>query len=280
MIHPKVRNRSCTARQLGLVYQRRVEDLVVLVEGGGGPLSYLLANLVLLGVGRKNGGILLRSGKSTVEERDIPGQFLLMSEDVGKEFDLAPCLNACDRSTRKLVSILPRKWETLARHKLLVPAHGSGGASEVTTGKTPAIWGQASRWAIYVGDQSVQMPAAGSSILTPCLNSLCGAVLAQELLRQTRCLRQITTAKAWVGINYVMRSPGIARAFGQNEIPSGLQFRSPQGVPLRAFPEFLHDDRGLLVEDEIILRVPLPDDDRAARLLADSGWICSKTCNR
>ena len=74
-------------RQLGLVNQRRLEDLVVVVEGSGGPLPFLLTNLVLLGAGSRHGGILLKSGKSRVGPDDLPGQFLLTESDLGRAFD-------------------------------------------------------------------------------------------------------------------------------------------------------------------------------------------------
>ena len=70
-------------RQLGLVHQRRVMDLNVLLLGDGAVLPYLATNLALLGVGAGNGGIFFPADSPRVEPRHLAGQFFFTRADLG-----------------------------------------------------------------------------------------------------------------------------------------------------------------------------------------------------
>lgn len=193
-------------RQLGLVNQRRLEDLVVVVEGSGGPLPFLLTNLVLLGAGSRHGGILLKPGKSRVGEEDVAGQFLLAESDLGREFDDAILDRLHELNPDSRVFSASSDLEHSGDVHLVVPGPDEQDGLGRTNG-APRLWGQVSGTSIAVGPTRLEVPIREVNLLTPSLNSLCAAVLAQELLLRTRCIRRTSFAKSWVSVNYCPRSP-------------------------------------------------------------------------
>lgn len=126
--------------------------------------------------------------------------------------------------------------------------------------------GQIAESSVFVGSKPLLgIPQFQPNILTTSLSSLCGALVAQELLLRTGCVRRLTVAKSWVSVNYHLRGRGIGKRLKNREfLAPPLTFRLADGRRLRAVPSEILDS------DEVIYRVPLPDTDSASHLIADS----------
>ena len=75
-------------RQLGLVYQERIEDEKVYITGNGAIIPYLVTNLCFLGLGTSQ-GVMSLPANLKVTKAEIMGQNLLRAEDEGQPLWLA-----------------------------------------------------------------------------------------------------------------------------------------------------------------------------------------------
>jgi len=188
-------------RQWGLVHQRRVIDLNILVLGVGPALPYLVTNLALVGVGT----LTLPANSAPVTAAQVAGQFLLRASDVGAPLD--------ETLARRVGELNPHTQVKLVDHAL----DGAYDALVVTDAKayalpaeSPIIWAGVTSYGVYVGARKPASAPFTPNLLTPALASLCGALSAQEALRVTHCLRDSEIQKCWVTLNYAFREPASA----------------------------------------------------------------------
>ncbi len=259
-------------RQLGLVNQRRLDDLVVLVEGGGSALPFVLQNLAMLGVGSRHGAILLEVGDRDVEESDVQGQLLLQKNrgDGAAENDVGSPLAAAlihrlarvNPETRVFSAAGRRDWPV--DFHLIVPAPNDATCHQPLP-DTPHLWGLVSAVSCYVGSQPVTVNPFQQNVITPSLSSLCASLLVQELLVRCHAIRRVSLSKCWTTVNYVIRETGIGAALQRGEPVMDrlrLVFQSSHGMSLN--PK-LSD---VVNNDEIVVSVEIEDD--TARLLEQS----------
>jgi len=188
-------------RQLGLVHQRRVGELNVLLLGDGPALPYVATNLALVGVGTL--ALPVKSGLLTAAH--LAGQFLFRANDVGM-----PLADALAHRVRELNPHTQVKRvesaQTCACDAIIVTDPVAG----ALPAHVPVIWARVSDYGVYLGAHQPSIAPLAPNLLTPALASLCGALAAQEVLRVTRCLRQSEIQKFWVTLNYAFREPANA----------------------------------------------------------------------
>ena len=242
-------------RQLGVVHQDRVEHLVVSVCGSGPALQYLLINLVLLGVGRSNGAIVLRCGRDRVEWSDVSGQPLLCEEDIDQDYEeaLIKRLQLIDRQAN-----LSTSPELATAAPVLIAAGDDGDESvpeELLRNATFVRSAQICATGVFIGERPVPASASTRNVLTAPLSCLAASLLAQELLLRTRCLRTEVVAKQWVSLNALYRSDRLAKLTDKDPLPyhycsgdrSLRAMREPSSHP-----------------HELLVRILLPDDSSLA----------------
>jgi molybdopterin/thiamine biosynthesis adenylyltransferase len=195
-------------RQLGLVHQRRVMDLNVLLLGDGAVLPYLATNLALLGVGAGNGGIFFPADSPRVEPRHLAGQFFFTRADLG--VDVARAATEHIYELNRAINARILNDAPLPRWDAIVVA---GDAREFDLpANAPVIWADVTNFGLWIGATRPNLAQAfAPNALTPALASLCGALAAQEVLRVTRCIRATAIEKFWVTLNYALRQSSDAQ---------------------------------------------------------------------
>ncbi len=271
-------------RQYGLVHQANVEDLNVLVTGYNEAFPYVMTNLALLGVGVMHGAIVcyIQRGRK-VEEDDVEGQLLFKQEDVGSLMRDALPMRVKALNTDTRVRIVEDESELDASNysmTIVLPSHAH------PKPKMPKhcipIYGIVTRTSAYIGKTMIKYEKYERNVMTPSLASVCGGLIAQELLRETRCLRKTEILQSWLSINFLVRSPGIAKKI--EDIAKTLEAPADGGVlseeALKKIPfdfrltlgaEPLHAHPSNKVsEDEYIFRITIPGETMFARLITDS----------
>ncbi len=187
-------------RQLGLVHQRRVMDLNVLLLGEGPALPYLAINLALLGVGTGEGKILLPSSSKRLGASDLQGQFFFRAEDEGLDVSKAVARRIRQLNSQINVELTHATDADFYDVVLIV-----SDTELPLSSKAPVIWAGVTDYGLYVGSEKPQTRTLSPNLLTPSLASLCGGLAAQEMLRVTHCIRATEIAKFWVTLNYTFR---------------------------------------------------------------------------
>ncbi len=267
-------------RQLGLVYQDRLEDEVVLITGSGEIISYLVTELVFLGFGTSQGLIgFPASQKVTTEE--IPGQNLLLSEDVGKPLWLA-VKNRVSQNFSEGVNIMPVEDADATHWDTVFVVHLSDTQSPpVPKGANP-IYAIASKTAAYVGSINVHVDPAPRNVLTSSLSAIAAGLAAQELLRRRRLIKPSEFLSSNLEMRYVIQKQNIYKICEEHiKKHQGLPFNVRAkigGEPLPAYFEPFYEDvkivdsKGEKTEhrlnpDRVIVRCTLPEDSHLTRVV-------------
>ncbi|CAG0984606.1 Sulfur carrier protein ThiS adenylyltransferase [Anaerolineae bacterium] len=187
-------------RQLGLVHQRRVMNLNILLLGEGPVLPYLAINLALLGVGTGEGKIFLPQLSKRLGAPDLQGQFFFRAEDEGLNISEAAAHRIHQMNSQVNVELTSATDANFYDAVLIVSDTESPRPS-----MTPVIWAGVTDYGLYVGAEKPQTRTLSPNLLTPSLASLCGGLAAQEMLRVTHCIRATEIAKFWVTLNYTFR---------------------------------------------------------------------------
>gem|GEM_PF-2313806 len=269
-------------RQLGLVHQAKVEDLNVLVTGYNESFPYLMINFALLGVGIMHGGITCYLPKErVVEEKDVEGQLLFKNDDVGRLMPevLPKRIKSLNADCR--INIIEDERDLDNSNfsiTVILPSHKDPSPKKPT--HCIPIYGIVTRTSAYIGRKNVRYEKFERNILTPSLASACAGLIAQEVLRESRCLRKTEILQSWLSINFLVRYPGIAKKI--EEIAPVLENSADGGISdekkkipfdfrltLGAEPLHAHPSKKVS-EDEYIFRITIPGDTLFARLITDS----------
>ncbi|MBI5653994.1 MAG: ThiF family adenylyltransferase, partial [Chloroflexi bacterium] len=156
-------------RQLGLVYQRRVMDLNVLLLGDGAVLPYLATNLALLGVGAGKGGIFFPANSARVEPHHLAGQFFFTRDDLGLDVSRAATQRVYELNCAINAHIL--NHATPPRFDAIVIA---GDANNFDApANAPVIWADVTNYGLWVGATHPKIAQTFTpNALTPALASL------------------------------------------------------------------------------------------------------------
>ncbi|MEM3342649.1 MAG: ThiF family adenylyltransferase, partial [Thermoplasmata archaeon] len=325
-------------RQTGIVHQPKIESLSILLAGKGLALYYTLADLALLGAGILHGGVyLLLSGEERrVTQEDVEGQFLLTSDDIGAPYSRA-LVNALAKLNPdfRLLCLTPpqamkRSYDIVCFINMLSKdlQNESGLATLfdnykklfLTIGSMSfAITDSPLEGIIFEKDGETAADNRGKvedkkceeykgemntiNALTPSLSSAGAAVLCQEILRRTRCLRHSEIERTWLSVNFLIRSKGIAKKIEESyrtpverlsSSPSSTPTFRPSSLPL-SDPEHISGHNNTMPakfplsfrlsignevldtfpsrrvsDDEYIFRCIIPPDSLFSRIISDS----------
>ncbi|MBI5302736.1 MAG: ThiF family adenylyltransferase [Chloroflexi bacterium] len=239
-------------RQLGLVHQRRVMDLNILLLGDGPALPYVATNLALLGVGT----LTLPAASSCVTTQQRAGQFLFRAEDEGAPIS--------ETLARRVAELNPR-----IHAEFVEPQHARACDAVVVTSDVahalpsniPVIWAGVTDYGMFIGARKPHAAPLAPNLITPALASLCGALAAQEVLRVTRCLRPSEIVKFWVTLNYALREPANAGlVFAVDGAPTASFSDKPDGaLPICRVPVNLNNDLVRLLFEQSTLGEPIAE---------------------
>ncbi|RLE99151.1 MAG: hypothetical protein DRJ63_06200 [Thermoprotei archaeon] len=250
-------------RQLGLVYQERVEDVRVLVYGTNPIVPYLVMQLAFLGTGFSQGGIFVYSEEASVEKEHVRGQFLLKEEDIGRRYEEA----IVSRISEAVPSAKAYVCDKLEPHRydivMMCPAVGE--ASKIDHNRV--VYGYIGSSAAYIGSKPVEV-VFEENIITPSLATTAASLMAQEMLRVLELIRPTEVEEVHITVNYRLRRPGIYEdVFRREQKPI---FRALiGGERFRAFPEEVKEG-GRALKDEVFFRVLIDPNSLLSRLIVDS----------
>jgi len=198
-------------RQLGLVYQEKIEDLDVLITGVNSVLPYLLTELAFLGVGTSQGGIYVPDDGSVITSQNLNGQLLFDRTDLNTSV-----FEAVERTIFQInddINVFKIDNLDSLYFDSVVALPYQDGEKPPFPKRQKIIWGQVSNLGMYMGGTKVEASKFTSNILTPSLSALCAGLISQEILRVNDCIRPSDITKTWVTVNYLFRRPDAYASF-------------------------------------------------------------------
>lgn len=174
-------------RQLGLVYQERIEDEKVYITGNGAIIPYLITNLCFLGLGTSQ-GVMSLPHDLKVTKSEIIGQNLLKAEDEGQPLWLALKKRVKDRFSKAYMISSIEDVNSVNWDSIIIAMTNSNIEPEIPKYECP-IYAIATKSAAYIGADKVEFEDSKWNVLTPSLSAIAAAMAAQEALRRRELIK-------------------------------------------------------------------------------------------
>jgi adenylyltransferase/sulfurtransferase len=270
-------------RQLGLVYQERIEDIRVFIGGSGPIIGFLVTQMGFLGFGTSQGFIAFNSTQ-TVNPEDVKGQLLLEESDIGQ-----PLWKAIDERCRQKIApdmqiigiedldtynydavIAARSVDTDPEQEIALPS------AEIP------IWADCSKTAAHIGTDPPVFDNAEFNILTPSLAAVAAGFAVTEIMRRNLLIRPSELLTSELEMRYVIQQKGILQKCRETEnqhsgLPFNVRLKIGGETLTASFEEFTETVtryvRGDVVQDirvdpdRVILRCRFPKASYLTRLL-------------
>ncbi|NVM02908.1 MAG: ThiF family adenylyltransferase [Candidatus Helarchaeota archaeon] len=194
-------------RQLGLVYQERIEDEKVFITGEGAIIPYLVANLCFLGVGTSQGMIVFPEDLR-VSKKEIRGQNLLHPEDEGELMWSAIKRRVKERFSEDFNIFGTPDMNSINWDSTIVALTNSNRMPKMPKYEAP-IFAITSKTAAYIGAERVKVEKSDWNILTPSLCAISAGLAAQEVLRRNLLIRGSEFLSANLEMRYVIQRNNI-----------------------------------------------------------------------
>jgi len=268
-------------RQLGLVFQERVADVTVFVNGTNLILPYILTQLAFLGVATSQGYICVPENIGKVTHDLVEGQLLFKKEDIGS--NITEVLYDRIRSLNPQVQIKILSENDIESHDYdFVIALPREDEAILLPKSSRIIWGQIGKISSYVGYDRIKTPKYEINVLTPSLSAAASAIIAQEILRVKRLIRPYEILKTQITVNFYIRYPNIgliaaeSRKKGTTEEIGLFKFKALIGG--EEFKTSIEPivENGKINPHEAIFRVVLPEYSFLSRFLYDSIEVLSE----
>lgn len=199
-------------RQVGLVYQERIEDMRIFIGGSGPVIDFLVTHLAFLGFGTSQGFIgFLKSRK--VKEEDIKGQLLLKEEDLGR-----PLWEAVrERVTSEIASdikIIGIENLDAYNYDAVVATRSANSdpddSLDLPSAENP-IWAVCTKTAAYMGTEKPIYDPSPFSVLTPSLAATAAGFAVTEIMRRNQLIRPSEILSRNLSLRCVIQQPGILK---------------------------------------------------------------------
>ncbi len=257
-----------------------MEDEAVFIAGNGIIVSYLVTELVFLGLGTSQ-GVIGFPASQTVTAEEITGQDLLQAEDRGMPLWLA-IKNRVSQKFSDGFNIMPVEnvdethWDTV-----FVVHMSTRHSPPIPKGANP-IYAIASKTAAYIGSTDVAVEQAERNVLTTSLSALSAGLAAQEMLRRRRLIKPSEFLSANLEMRYVVQKQDIYNiCIDRAKKHQGLPFKVRAkigGEPLPASFEPFFEDVKVTEGDvektdrrvnpnRVIVRCTLPEDSHLTRVV-------------
>ncbi|MHA2310501.1 MAG: ThiF family adenylyltransferase [Candidatus Thorarchaeota archaeon] len=270
-------------RQVGLVYQERIEDMRVFIGGSGPVIDFLVTHLAFLGFGTSQGFIgFLKSRK--VKEEDVKGQLLLDDSDLGRPLweairdhvqnEIAPDIHVIgidDLDAHSYDAVVAtRSANSDPEDELILPQASA------------PIWAVCTKTAAYMGTEKPVYEQAQFDILTPSLAAVAAGFAVTEIMRRNQLIRPSEILSREINLRFVIQQRDILKKVRESQKKrEGLPFKTRLtigGEPLPAqvdeFTETITRYVGGKAEetvrvdpDRVILTVQFPRGSYMTRML-------------
>lgn len=277
-------------RQLGLVYQERIEDESVYITGKGTTISYLVTELVFLGLGTSQGKICFPASQNVTQE-EITGQNLLTQEDLDRPLWLA-IKNKISQRFSEAFNILPVENADAMVWDTIFVVHSGNIHGLATPFNTSPIHVITTKTAAYIGSVEVDAANAPWNVLSPSLSAIAAGMATQEMLRRRRLIRPSEFLSSTVEMRYIVQKQNIYNiCVDRAKKHEGLPFKVRTkigGEPLSAsFEPFFEDVKVLDGQKEkidrrvnpnrIIVHCTLPEDSHLTRMVDNIVEVLDET---
>lgn len=268
-------------RQLGLVYQERVEDEKVFIAGEGPIISYLVANLCFLGLGTSQ-GIIAFHKDAIVTKKEIFGQNLLLPEDEGNPLWLAFKNRVKERFSSEDFNINTTDDINAINWDSTIVALTNTNRDPIIPQYECPIYALTSKTAAYIGKEKVSIKESDYNVLTPSLSAIAAGMASQEILRRNLLIKGSEFLSANLEMRYVIQRNNIYNVCNEyNKQHKGIPFDvriKLGGETLPAEFEPVYEDvkffDGLkekkvrrINPDRVILRCQFPEDSYLTRVV-------------
>ncbi|MHA1250361.1 MAG: ThiF family adenylyltransferase [Candidatus Helarchaeota archaeon] len=268
-------------RQLGLVYQERIEDIKVFITGEGLIIPYLIANLCFLGLGTSQGLISFPKDQK-VTKKEIYGQNLLHPEDEGKLLWKAIKERIKEKFTAESYNIAIIDDINSINWDSTVVAMTNTNKEFVIPKYECPIYAITSKTAAYIGQDKVLIEETEYNILTPSLSAIAAGLTAQEILRRNLLIKSSEFLSANLEMRYVIQRNNIYKQcieYMKNHIGLPFEVRVKLGgEQLPAVFEPVYEDvkyfdgvkevrKRRINPNQIILRCIFPEDSYLTRVV-------------
>ncbi|MHA2366562.1 MAG: ThiF family adenylyltransferase [Candidatus Hodarchaeales archaeon] len=204
---------SLFERQLGLVYQERIEDLRVLLTGHGPTMGFLVQELVFLGFGSSQGFVSFPNDL-LVTKHDVKGQLLLEESDIGKPFH-----EAIKNRTHEKISddVLIFGVSDLDDFNYdAVVAVETALVDIPTDYRIPsfenAIWAITTKTSACISTEKLHHNQSPFNVLTPSLCAITASLAATEILRRNLLIRVSEILDSNLQLRFILQQKGILEA--------------------------------------------------------------------
>lgn len=249
-------------RQLGLVYQERIEDIRVFIGGSGPIIGFLITQMGFLGFGTSQ-GFLGFSSHRKVQPVDVKGQLLLEEKDIGRPLWEA-IQQRCKEKIADDIQIIGIDDLDTYNYDAVIAARSVDSPSEDATMLPSAeipIWVVCSKTTAYIGTERPVFDQSEFNVLTPSLAAVAAGFAVTEVMRRNLLIRPSELLVSELEMRYVIQQKGIyakcqeAQRKHQN-LPFNVRLKIG-GEPLRAsfepFTEIVTKyARGEVVQDTIV----------------------------
>lgn len=274
-------------RQYGIVHQESLANLNLLIVGDNQILPFLLLNLAFSGAGSMQGGVYLSEVPENVNEYHTKNSILFNKKDIGKplikvlrkkfigEFfeeekdndyhPIAPDFDVQKWPENGIKNIIPDAVIYLPKTEEKIKINHSLGKVVLVGRITPS--------GFYIGNEDIEIAPFEENVLTLSLGCIAGAILCQEIIRLTNCIRETTVLDQSVNIKMKIKCSEIEKWKKQNEErshknESDLPF--PFHVKLKLGGEILPTELINCMDDEADISITLPKISLISRLILDS----------
>ncbi|MFW9788416.1 MAG: ThiF family adenylyltransferase [Candidatus Thorarchaeota archaeon] len=214
-------------RQVGLVYQERIEDMRIFIDGSGPVIDYLVTHLAFLGFGTSQGFIAFKKDRK-VNDEDVKGQILLKEDDLGHPLweairdrvkdEVAPDINVIgidDLETYNYDAVVAtRSANSEPEDSLILPQS-----------ETP-IWAVCSKTAAYMGNAKPIFEPHKFDVLTPSLAAVAAGFAVTEIMRRNMLIRPSELIQRDLNLRVVIQQRGILQKVRESQKKrEGLPFK-------------------------------------------------------
>lgn len=212
-------------RQVGLVYQERIEDMRIFIGGSGPVIDYLVTHLAFLGFGTSQGFIGFLKGRK-VKEEDVKGQLLLQDEDIGRPLweairDHVKNEIASDIRIIGIDDLDAYNYDAVVATR---SANSDPDDSLVLPGTESPIWAVCSKTAAYMGTEKPIYEPQEFDVLTPSLAAVAAGFAVTEIMRRNLLIRPSELLQRELNLRVVIQQRGILEKVRESQ-------RKREGLP-------------------------------------------------
>jgi molybdopterin/thiamine biosynthesis adenylyltransferase len=280
-------------RQVGLVYQERIEDMRIFIGGSGPVIDYLVTHLSFLGFGTSQGFIGFHKDQK-VKKEDVKGQLMLKDADLGRPMWEAFRDHVKDEIASDIRIIGIDDLDSYNYDAVVCTRSANSDPNDplILPDSEQPIWAVCSKTAAYMGTAKPVYEPQEFDVLTPSLAAVAAGFAVTEIMRRNMLIRPSEILQRDIKLRCVIQQRDIlAKCKEAEKKRQGLPFKVRMKIGGEALvtkvEEFTETITkyvgGEVVEtvkvdpDRIILECGFPGGSYLTRMLSDQIEILDDT---